>query len=240
MSLACATSARVLPAPFGRPHPSSPWAVGEQAVPYRTGQPIEQGHEVAVALAGARARVVLPLAKAASAVVAGKVHREFGYPRLDDFCRERHGRGGRWVRDMAALQGHFERLPGLAAAVSGDDGKPPLHVSAAMAIGAVATPESVDEWIARGREVPLATLRSGIRAKAGPDAVEDEQVEVRLSVHPVVRAAFDEALDLHRAIVGLESSVTSFIEAMVAEASTEPEPSALAGLEGRTEALVRG
>src|SRR5262245_46102372 len=115
MSLALAPSARVLPVPSSRPRP---WVVGEEAVPYRTDRSLEQAHEVAVALAGARARVVLPLARVASVMVAEKVHRELGYPRLEDFCRERHGRGGRWVRDMAVLQGHFERLPALAAAVS--------------------------------------------------------------------------------------------------------------------------
>ncbi|MGH9867395.1 MAG: hypothetical protein ACREAA_04415, partial [Candidatus Polarisedimenticolia bacterium] len=239
MSFAHAVVARALPEP-GRPSSPSPWEVGETARPYRTERSLGQAHQVAVSLAAARARVILPLAKVAATVVAGRAHREFGYSSLEDFCRERHGRGARCVRDLAVLQGHFEKLPALAAAVSGDDGGPPLHVSAAMAIGSVATPENVDRWIARGREVTLDHLKKEIRAQAGADAVEPDRVQVRMSVHPVVLAVFDEVLDLHRAVVGSEGSVTSFVESMVAEAMTEPEPSALAGLEGRTDALVRG
>src|SRR5262245_17262459 len=234
MSLAYAVVTRVLPSS------PTPWAVGEAAQPYRTERSLGQAHQVAVSLTAARARVVLPLAKVAAAVVSTRAHRELGYSSLEDVCRERHGRGARWVRDLAVLQAHFERLPALAAAVSGDDGGPPLHVSAAMAIGVVATPETVDSWIAKARELTLDQLKKEICAQAGPDAVEPDQVQVRLSVHPVVLAAFDEVLDLHRAVVGSDVSVTSFVEAMVAETSTEPEPSALAGLEGWTDELVRG
>ncbi|MGH9867060.1 MAG: hypothetical protein ACREAA_02700, partial [Candidatus Polarisedimenticolia bacterium] len=237
MSHAHAIAARVVSLPVRSP---SPWAVCEAARPYRTERSLGQAHQVAVSLAAARARVILPLARVAAAVVAVRAHREFGYSSLEDFCRERHGRGARWVRDLAVLQGHFDRLPALATAVSGDDGGPPLHVSAAMAIGAAASSETVDRWIARGREATLDQLRREIRAQAGADAVEPDGVQVRMSVHPVVLAAFDEVLDLHRAVVGSDESVTSFVESMVAEAMTEPEPSALAALEGRADALVRG
>ncbi|MGH9866977.1 MAG: hypothetical protein ACREAA_02270, partial [Candidatus Polarisedimenticolia bacterium] len=229
-----------LPTRQVKTHPSPSWSVAEVATPYRTEKSLERAHRVAVGLSAARAQVILPLARVAAAVVSTKAHREFGYANLEDFCRERHGRGARWVRDLAVLQGHFEKLPALAAAVSGDDGGPPLHVSAAMAIGAVGTPENVDQWIARGREVTLDQMKKEIRGQAGADAVEPDRVQVRMSVHPVVLAAFDEVLDLHRAVVGSEDSVTSFVESMVAEAITEPEPSALAALEGRADALVRG
>ncbi|MGH9868369.1 MAG: HNH endonuclease signature motif containing protein [Candidatus Polarisedimenticolia bacterium] len=214
-------------------------SVAEAGRPYRTDRTLEQAHQVAVSLAAARARVVLPLARVAAAVVSTKTHFEFGYARLEDFCRERHGRGARWVRDLATLQAHFERLPSLAAAVAGDDGGAPLHVSAAMAIGAVATPESVDGWIARGRAMTLDRLKKEIRA-AAVDAIEPERVQVRLSVPPAVRAAFDETLDLYRAVVGSETGVTSFVEAMVAEAMTEPEPQEMGDLEGRTDPLLSG
>src|SRR5262245_5422599 len=125
-------------------HAISLWDVRETTTPYRAESPLEQAHDAAMSLAAARARVVLPLARVASAVVRTSVHHEFGHARLEDFCRERHGRGSRWLRDLATLQGHFEKRPALAGAVSGGDGKPPLHVSAAMAIGTIATPDSID------------------------------------------------------------------------------------------------
>ena len=59
-------------------------------------------------------------------------------------------------------------------------------------------------------------------------------------VPPAVRAAFDEGLDLHRAVTGSETSVASFIEALVAESLTEPQPSELACIEGRIESLMKG
>ena len=47
---------------------------------------------------------------------------------------------------------------------------------------------------------------------------------IRLEVPPAIRAAFDEALDLYRAVVGGRATVTSFIEALVAEAASGANP----------------
>src|SRR6185503_14608907 len=74
----------------------------------------------------------------------------------------------------------------------------------------------------------------------GQEALEPDRVQVRLTVPSAVRAAFDEVLDLHRAVTGSEASVASFIEALVAESLTEPEPSGLASVEGHLESLMKG
>ena len=205
-------------------HALSIWDVRETVTPYRAETPLERMHGLAVSLAAGRAQVVLPLARVASAVVRTDAHFQFGYARLEDFCRARHGRGSRWVRDLATLQGHFERLPALAAAVFGDDGKAPLHVSAATAIATVATTDTVDRWIDRGRQVTLAQLKKELRAQPGGDAIEADFVKLRLSLPVAVGAAFDETLDLHRAVVGSDSSVMSFVESVVAEWMTEAGP----------------
>jgi hypothetical protein len=55
---------------------------------------------------------------------------------------------------------------------------------------------------------------------AGPD---DREL-VRLLVPVEVAAAFEETLDLYRAVVGHESTVTSFIEALVADAMAGGQP----------------
>src|SRR5688572_19244925 len=119
MSHAHAVAGRVSPPPVRSP---SPWAVCEAAQPYRTERSLGQAHQVAVSLAAARARVILPLARVAEAVVSARAHREFGYSSLEDFCRERHGRGARGVRDLALLQGQDLNLAALSCAVSGEDG----------------------------------------------------------------------------------------------------------------------
>jgi hypothetical protein len=55
------------------------------------------------------------------------------------------------------------------------------------------------------------------------DGTGDKKL-VALPVPPAVRAAFDETLDLYRAIEGRELSATSFVESLVAEACSGPHP----------------
>ncbi|MFQ5600765.1 MAG: hypothetical protein ACE5G2_09455, partial [Candidatus Krumholzibacteriia bacterium] len=72
-------------------------------------------------LAVARDRLVVPLARAAHEFVRQSAWSPFGYARLSDFARERLRRSGRWLRDLAALDDVLQRLPGLMAALCGDD-----------------------------------------------------------------------------------------------------------------------
>src|SRR5204863_3986334 len=54
----------------------------------------------------------------------------------------------------------------------------------------------------------------------GADAPDDDPADrslVRIPVPAPLVAAFDEAVDLYRAVEGAQASVTSFIEALVAE-----------------------
>ena len=74
----------------------------------------------------------------------------------------------------------------------------------------------------------VATPGGGDAATPGcGDAATDELSErslVRILVPAPVLAAFDEAVDLHRCIEGREASVTSFVEALVAEAFAGGNP----------------
>lgn len=152
----------------------------------------------------------------ALAMVAVVFHRLrgwtlFGFARLDDHARERFGRSGRWVRDLAALGDAIERLPALARAVAGKDEGPPLGRVAAVLIARVATEESIENWISVARSASVRQLREAIRAGR-------PRRPLRMRVPGAVRAAFDEAFDLFRAVEGAEASVESFIEALAAEA----------------------
>ena len=124
---------------------------------------IERGDEMAVSLSVARARLIPVLAGVASALSQSEAHRLFGYARWSDFVRERYQRSGRWLKDLAALHRLFQSLPGLREAVSGEDGGKPLGVSAAAAIGRVASSSTVTLWIDRGRSLSLAKLREEVR-----------------------------------------------------------------------------
>jgi len=59
-------------------------------------------------------------------------------------------------------------------------------------------------------------FRAGALADQTPEAKEDRAL-VRIQVSAPLVAAFDEAVDLHRAVEGREATVTSFVEALVAE-----------------------
>jgi hypothetical protein len=217
----------------GVPHPSPPVA------------PVFQlGDRMAMAVRAALERIALPLCRAAAAFVRRRAWRTHGFARLEDHARERFGRSGRWVRDLAALGEALQSMPRLAAALTGDDGGRPLGCVAALVIARVASPASLDAWIARARSSTVRALReSAARARTDasvrppPDAPVDaasappaagdarETVDladrdlVRLLVPPSVAEAFDETLELFRAVEGHETTVTSFIEALVAEAA---------------------
>ena len=213
------------------------------------------------------------LARAAAAFVGLRAWTVFGFARLDDFARERFGRSGRWLRDLAVRGDALAAAPALAAALTGSDGGRPLGRVAAILVAraivdtravieracpperrATETSRIAGEWIAAARALSVRDLRAAIRrdrsaiaactAQApGPadeaaaaaeladepasaprvsddDDPDADRVLLRLPVPLPILAAFDEALDLHRAIEGRSTSVTSFVEALVGEAQS--------------------
>jgi hypothetical protein len=151
-------------------------------------------------------------------------------------------------------------LPGLAAAVTGEDGGAPIGRVSAVLVARVATPESIAEWIQIARSSTVRELRAAVaRARgsgqgtvpgAGAEAVDlvavpkgltgdgvteadaaaagegatEDRLLVRLLVPGPIKAAFEDTLDLHRAVEGHEATVASFVEALVAEAYAGPCP----------------
>src|SRR6185295_11376038 len=169
----------------------------------------------------------------------------FGFARLDDHARERFGRSGRWLRDLAALGEGLSRSASLAAALTGADGRRPLGRVAATLIARAAgadgseraTPLELEKWIEAGRRLSVRELRVAIREAAShsPEAEADDdpdsdRVLVRLPVPLPILAAFDEALDLHRAVEGRSAPVSAFVEALLGEASASGLPEESAGL----------
>ncbi len=215
-----------------------------------------RGDSLALALKSALDRLTPVLARAAGAFTRKRAWLDLGFARADDLARERFGRSGRWLRDLACLSGAFDRLPGLSAALAGDDGGRPLGGVAALQIARVATDDSLEDWIALARRVPVRALREAVgRALAaesrwplrcdtenedgavvGHEAHHHDQDSrprsgalvmtrwVRLRVPAAVQGAFGVALHLYRAVEGYAATVTSFVEALVAEATTGPDP----------------
>jgi hypothetical protein len=211
----------------------------------------------ALGIRAALDRLSLALARAAAAFMALRAWSVFGYARLEDLARERYGRSGRWLRDLAALGEGVAAAPRLADALAGDDGGRPLGrvaatlVARAAAAGLVVPPAEAsprapsadDGWIALARRLSVRELRAAIRAarlaqagarSTGASPVKDapyipatdaddpdaDRVLVRLPVPAAVLAAFEEALELHRAVEGRGVPVTDFVEALVGEAQS--------------------
>jgi hypothetical protein len=210
-----------------------------------------------VAALGVRAaldRLSLALARAAVAFLALRAWSVFGYARLEDLARERYGRSGRWLRDLAALGEGVAAAPPLAEALTGADGGRPLGRVAATLIAraaaaAVRPPPGApfDDWIVAARRLGVRELRAAIReARAiherspegapeaepppdppdppdpvDPDDPDADRVLVRLPVPAAVLAAFEETLELHRAVQGRGASVGDFIAALVGEAQSD-------------------
>ncbi len=265
-----AQAARALTAPLSYPVPSShgagagagagetagalpgPWVCSETAS--RSARPrgwredaAFRGDALAMALKAALDRLALVTARAAEPFCRQHGWFELGFARAEDFARERLGRSSRWLRDLAALADACRQLPGLAAALTGDDGGHPIGVVAALLIGRVASVESLPVWVACARRSSVRALRATVRqARAadtdrpdggdlaagatGEDDGEDPGVDgesrqaVYIEAPPPVWVAFDETLDLYRAVEGHESTVTSFVDALVAEATTGLRP----------------
>jgi len=190
-------------------------------------------------------RLGAALCRTAAAYVALGAWTPCGYSRLGDFTREVLGRSGRWLRDLATLGRGLRSLPGLESALLGLDGGPALGRVAATAIARVATPASLPAWINRARACTVRELQDAVRsareagANAPPGAacepspcrrVLDEETEdaatcaVRLALPRPVAVAFEETLDLHRAVSGHQASVASFVEALAAEAAAGRYP----------------
>ena len=237
--------ARSLPLPVACRENAAVYRVGRRAgVEAEAG--ILRSDALALSIKAARDRAVLPLARAAVAFIDAGTWKEYGYARIEDHARERFGRSGRWLRDLAALGRAIDSLPGLGAALTGEDGGRPLGRVAALLIGRVASAQTLPDWVRLARSVSVGALRAACReAKArGSDrppvdgeqplpsgssdpalvdpALADPPSLIKLAAASPVVSAFDEALDLYRAVVGSEATVTSFVEALVGEARADP------------------
>jgi hypothetical protein len=195
---------------------------------------------VARGLRAALDRLSLPLVALAVEFCERSGWSAFGHARLEDYARERLGRSGRWLRDLAALGRSACTLPGLAEALTGEDGGVPLRRTAALLVARSATAETLPLWLERARRLTVRELRQEAAAARGEGpAIEREESsgqaqselaageEPHLVVLPApepIVAAFDEGVELHRAVCGREETVTSFVEALAAEAAAGPHP----------------
>ena len=91
--------------------------------------------------------------------------------------------------------------------------------------------EDVKRAREEAQEYPLVTTREySDDPHSDPEQVVDPQqagdelrFQVKFAVPAPVKAAFEEVLDLHRAACGYEETVTSFVEALVAEVEDQPK-----------------
>src|SRR5437879_5212294 len=106
--------------------------------PARVETAARRADALARSLSAARERITLPLAQLAASLCRERAWCAFGFARASDFTLEYLDRSGRWLRDLAALHSALAALPGLDAALTGDDGGSPLGCVHALLIGRVA------------------------------------------------------------------------------------------------------
>src|SRR5206468_8143426 len=122
---------------------------------------------LARSLSAARERITLPLAQLAASLCRERAWCAFGFARASDFALEYLDRSGRWLRDLAALQAAVAALPGLDAALTGDDGGPPLGHVRALLVGRVARPGDLAVWIVLARRLTVRALREAVARARG-------------------------------------------------------------------------
>jgi hypothetical protein len=86
---------------------------------------------------------------------------------------------------------------------------------------------------------PTDEERAEIDQREGPDAVVTT-VDVTVDCPAEIVVAFDEVLDLHRAVSGRQASIASFVEALVAEDGAGPEGPATLDDQGERSAWLCG
>lgn len=198
---------------------------------------LREADGLALSLRSATARIAVVLGRAAAAFHDARGWTALGYARLDDHARERLGRTGRWLRDMGRLGRAIDRLPALGRALLGADDGRPVGIVAVLLLDRVAEPCTVEAWIKRARGLSVRALRQAVREElagradtppggAASEATgfetgdEDDRAQVTVLGPRQLRAAFEETLELYRAVEGHDVTATSFVEALVAEAST--------------------
>ena len=128
---------------------------------------------------------------------------------------------GAWVALARAVPVRLLREAVRAARAAGSTW-PPRAVGSARPEGANESPPQAGPIDDGTRSMDGAAAPSGASPTSEDhDAATDDLSErslVRMLVPAPVLAAFDEAVDLHRCVEGREATVTSFVEALVAEA----------------------
>ena len=134
----------------------------------------------------------------------------------------------RWI--ALARRASVRDLRGLLASAHLDDGSPAPRREATAepwceATAAPMREANTEPWceatVATAREATAAPQRASSEAGAAPDT---DHVVLRLQLPLPVRAAFEEALDLHRAAEGRDVSAASFVEALVGETRSSHPP----------------
>src|SRR5258705_8056424 len=125
----------------------------------RTETAARRADALARSLSGARDRLAVPLARIAASLVRDRAWCAFGFARAADFALEQFGRSGRWLRDLAALHQALSMFAGLAEALTGDDGGPPLGRRRVLLVGRVATAETLSAWISLARRLTARELQ---------------------------------------------------------------------------------
>src|SRR6058998_3639668 len=180
---------RVPPAPSARP--SSGGTL--QSLP-RTETAARRADALARSLSGARDRLAVPLARIAASLVRERAWCAFGFARAADFVLEQFGRSGRWLRDLAALHQALSTFDGLAAALTGDDGGPPLGRRRTLLIARVATAETLPAWLALARRLTVRELQAAVaRAHSTGEVTPPDD---GAPVAPPESASDTEAVDL--------------------------------------------
>ncbi len=133
-------------------------AIKRPSIPYT----VLSGDRLLRRLAALRDSIVVPMARAASAITKLEAWIACGYKNDYDFARERLDRDRRWLHDLVRLHVTLEKHPALARALCGLDGGPLLGQMAAIQIGRVATDSDVGAWIDRARHISLAELRAQV------------------------------------------------------------------------------
>jgi hypothetical protein len=173
-------------------------------------------------LAAAEGRGRHLLGRLAARLLDRRGHHRLGFVRLADYARERLGRSGREVQELARVARGLARLPVVSGALAAGD----ISWSHARLLVGLATPETEREWVSRAVGLGVRELAVAARRDADEAAPDDGEPRARFHVgcpRPV-RRLWRRTAELASRMAGASLPAWRAAEAIVAESVADGFP----------------
>ena len=167
---------------------------------------------VIVCLAQGRGALDVAIGEALDALSVGDRILQLGYTNIGDYARERFGIAASTAVKMARFAKTLRARPFLQAAVRSGE----VSTRRAEAVLPVAVGDVEDVWVARAKARPVRWLKAAVKEHAA-EAPEEKWGRIAIRVPLEGRAAYEEAMEIGRKLLGANAPRGQILEAIAQE-----------------------